>query len=592
MRVEANVSLRPRGTEPFGTRVEVKNMNSFRAVERAIAYEIERQAGALDAGETLTQETRGWDDDRQATYLMRSKEDSHDYRYFPEPDLPPLRVDAAWLDALRARLPELPAARRARYRRARPLRLRRRGHRRRTGHGGRLRGDPRWPVPTLPAKEVANLVTGDYGRARQGRDEPDARRARRSGERRRDGRPRCAGSSPASCRGRTPRRSSSSISSRGRPVAAIVETRGLRQISDAGALGPIIDAVLAANPAAVADYRAGKPGARLPRRPGHEGDPRPGERGAGPGGPARAPGRARQPGRGLTRGSINLILWVGRRRAAVARLHAGRAGRGRATRTSRRRTPTWPATSRGAAASATTTRARPAPRWPWRSFAARSSSAPRSPSRARGDRPGLRRPLIAVRVGSDVPSAGAGVRPVAPGARWEPGGCRPACPRSPRRLRWELPPHLDGRAAVHDDRRGRPPRRSARPPSSRRPAAATGSGRRSPRPPRRGARTAPRGGRRRRCRTGRSPRPASARVGKAAHAEDLRDVGVDRHAVVAGLRRGSGTPRTRAGPGRPTRRRPRSGAPSAASSADPASSRSATGAAALGQVEQSLAPAG
>ena len=103
MRVEANVSLRPRGTEPFGTRVEVKNMNSFRSVERAIAFEIERQAAALDAGETLTQETRGWDENRGETYVMRSKEDSHDYRYFPEPDLPPLRVDAAWLDEIRAR---------------------------------------------------------------------------------------------------------------------------------------------------------------------------------------------------------------------------------------------------------------------------------------------------------------------------------------------------------------------------------------------------------------------------------------------------------------------------------------------------------
>ena len=103
MRVEANVSLRPRGTEPFGTRVEVKNMNSFRSVERAIAFEIERQAAALDAGETLTQDTRGWDEDRGETYVMRSKEDSHDYRYFPEPDLPPLRVDPAWLDEIRAR---------------------------------------------------------------------------------------------------------------------------------------------------------------------------------------------------------------------------------------------------------------------------------------------------------------------------------------------------------------------------------------------------------------------------------------------------------------------------------------------------------
>src|SRR5258706_3867020 len=116
LRVEANVSLRPRGTEPFGTRVEVKNMNSFRAVERAIEFEIERQAAVLDAGEPLIQETRGWSEERGETYRMRGKETSDDYRYFPEPDLPPLRVDAAWLAKVRGDLPELPAARRARYR--------------------------------------------------------------------------------------------------------------------------------------------------------------------------------------------------------------------------------------------------------------------------------------------------------------------------------------------------------------------------------------------------------------------------------------------------------------------------------------------
>ncbi|MBA3307424.1 MAG: Asp-tRNA(Asn)/Glu-tRNA(Gln) amidotransferase subunit GatB, partial [Chloroflexi bacterium] len=115
MRVEANVSLRPVGREAFGTRTEVKNMNSFRSVERAIGYEIERQGRALDAGEEIIQETRGWDDSRGRTYRMRTKEDSDDYRYFPEPDLPPLRVDRAWLEEIRAELPELPAARRERY---------------------------------------------------------------------------------------------------------------------------------------------------------------------------------------------------------------------------------------------------------------------------------------------------------------------------------------------------------------------------------------------------------------------------------------------------------------------------------------------
>ena len=116
MRVEANVSLRPAGATALGTRTEVKNMNSFRSVERAIAFEVERQARALDAGEKLVQETRGWDDTRGVTYVMRLKEESEDYRYFPEPDLPPLRTDAAMIAAIRAAMPELPAARRARYR--------------------------------------------------------------------------------------------------------------------------------------------------------------------------------------------------------------------------------------------------------------------------------------------------------------------------------------------------------------------------------------------------------------------------------------------------------------------------------------------
>ena len=165
LRVEANVSLRPRGTEPFGTRVEVKNMNSFRAVERAVAYEIERQAAALDAGEALSQETRGWDDGRQATYVMRSKEDSHDYRYFPEPDLPPLRVDPAWLDELRTRLPELPAARRARY--GAELGLSDYDAAVIVADSAMLAAFEaiRAAGPDLPAKEIANLVTGDYGRA-------------------------------------------------------------------------------------------------------------------------------------------------------------------------------------------------------------------------------------------------------------------------------------------------------------------------------------------------------------------------------------------------------------------------------------------
>jgi aspartyl-tRNA(Asn)/glutamyl-tRNA(Gln) amidotransferase subunit B len=166
MRVEANVSLRPRGTEAYGTRVEVKNMNSFRAVERAIAFEIERQAAALDAGEVLLQETRGWSEERGSTYRMRVKETSDDYRYFPEPDLPPLHLDGAWLAEVRAALPELPGARRARYREVMGL----------TAYDAAvLVADPDATAlfeatlaadRSLEPKPVANWVTGEYLRLR------------------------------------------------------------------------------------------------------------------------------------------------------------------------------------------------------------------------------------------------------------------------------------------------------------------------------------------------------------------------------------------------------------------------------------------
>jgi len=255
MRVEANVSLRLRGTEPFGTRVEVKNMNSFRSVERAIGYEIARQAAALDAGESLSMETRGWDDARQATYRMRSKETSEDYRYFPEPDLPPLRVDASWVDAIRARLPELPAARRERYAA--------------TGitpyDAAVIVADPVMTAafeavcaagPGLPPKEVANFVTG-----------PHARAAKALGV----GAGGTAGASdPASiaailaaiAEGRVGRPTGRELLERhlagGEPAAGLL-AGAASAISDDAALLAHIDAAIAANPKAVADLRAGRP---------------------------------------------------------------------------------------------------------------------------------------------------------------------------------------------------------------------------------------------------------------------------------------------------------------------------------------------
>ena len=115
LRCDANISVRPRGAEGLGTKVEIKNLNSVRSLERALRFEEERQRSVLSAGGTLVQETRHWDEDRGSTHTLRSKEEAFDYRYFPEPDLPPLEPDLDWVESIRASLPELPAARRARY---------------------------------------------------------------------------------------------------------------------------------------------------------------------------------------------------------------------------------------------------------------------------------------------------------------------------------------------------------------------------------------------------------------------------------------------------------------------------------------------
>jgi aspartyl-tRNA(Asn)/glutamyl-tRNA(Gln) amidotransferase subunit B len=254
LRVEANVSLRPRGETAFGTRVEVKNMNSFRSVERAITFEIERQAAALDAGERLVQETRGWSDERGETYRMRVKETSDDYRYFPEPDLPPLRLDPEWLARIWAALPELPAVRRARYQEALGLS---------PYDAAVLVADAdasRLFEATLAAesggrdaKAVANWVTGEYLRVR------NASTA--------DGAPTADPVQLAALIGLVTAGTISRANAKeafeehlttGDSIEAIVARRGFHQISDDAALGPIVDDVIAANPAAVADVRAGK----------------------------------------------------------------------------------------------------------------------------------------------------------------------------------------------------------------------------------------------------------------------------------------------------------------------------------------------
>lgn len=115
IRFEANVSLRPAGSTQLGTRTEIKNLNSFRALTDAIAYELDRQQELLDAGKEIVQDTMGWSEARRETFSQRGKEEAHDYRYFPEPDLPPLAISAAWVEEVKISLPELPDAKMARY---------------------------------------------------------------------------------------------------------------------------------------------------------------------------------------------------------------------------------------------------------------------------------------------------------------------------------------------------------------------------------------------------------------------------------------------------------------------------------------------
>jgi aspartyl-tRNA(Asn)/glutamyl-tRNA(Gln) amidotransferase subunit B len=249
LRCDVNVSLRPVGQAKLGTKVEVKNLNSFRSVQRALEYEIVRQAAALDAGETIPQETRGWQEERGVTVTQRSKEEAHDYRYFPEPDLPPIFVSADWISQLGARLPELPDARRARYIETFGL--------------GRADAtalsEDQWSAHLFEdtvaagadAKKAANWIQNDVGRLRDDTSDGHQFDATHLAELIRlvdDG---VIGISAA-------RQVLPTVFESGRSPRTLVEELGLAQVSDSGALDVIVGEVIAANPAPVSDYRSGK----------------------------------------------------------------------------------------------------------------------------------------------------------------------------------------------------------------------------------------------------------------------------------------------------------------------------------------------
>jgi aspartyl-tRNA(Asn)/glutamyl-tRNA(Gln) amidotransferase subunit B len=252
LRCDANVSVRPVGTTELGTKVEVKNMNSFRAVHRAIAYEIERQVGVLEAGGTLVQETRGWVETRAATVSQRSKEMAHDYRYFPEPDLPPLRLSEAVVERIRADIPELPQARAARFVDRYGLSPYDAG----VVTTSRADADAYEALvgSGVAAKVAANWQTGDVAAlanqhrvalADSGLGVAGLAALLRLVE-------------SGAINGPTAKELLAELYVAGGDPAALVAERGLGQVGDAEQLGTIIADVIATNPKACEDFRGGR----------------------------------------------------------------------------------------------------------------------------------------------------------------------------------------------------------------------------------------------------------------------------------------------------------------------------------------------
>jgi aspartyl-tRNA(Asn)/glutamyl-tRNA(Gln) amidotransferase subunit B len=252
LRCDANVSVRPRGAEKLGTKAEIKNLNSFRFLKEALDYEIARQVAVLEGGGTVEQETRLYDPDLGQTAGMRSKEHAHDYRYFPEPDLVPLRISDAWLAEVKSAMPELAAARRARFTGVYGLReydaqvlTQTRALSDYYETVTRVSGDP---------KTAANWVMGDLAGALKAEGKEVAE-------------------SPVSAEnlgalvklivtgelsGKLAKEVFAKMLSTGDPAAAIIEREGLKQISDTGALEKVIAEVIAASAKQVEQYRGGK----------------------------------------------------------------------------------------------------------------------------------------------------------------------------------------------------------------------------------------------------------------------------------------------------------------------------------------------
>ncbi len=257
IRFEANVSVRQKGTTELGTRTEVKNLNSFRALERSIEYEIERQSKVIEAGGIVEQETLGWNEARGETYSQRSKEDAHDYRYFPEPDLPPLIVENSWIENIRKDLPELPRVRYLRFIKDYSL----------TEYdAARLTEEKevadyfetafKGLSPNITAKTIANWMLGDLFSlmnqynitVKQLKVRPDelAELVKIISE--------------GQINQSSAREVLSEMFASGKGAAEIIRAHGLRQVSDELLISNLVKATLAENPKEVQSYKAGKVG--------------------------------------------------------------------------------------------------------------------------------------------------------------------------------------------------------------------------------------------------------------------------------------------------------------------------------------------
>lgn len=252
LRCDANVSVRPYGQAEFGIRTEIKNLNSFRALERAIEFEAKRQMEAIEDGEVIIQETRTWDEEKQVTRSMRSKEEAHDYRYFPEPDLPPLEINRDWVERIKSQMPELPAE--AQQRLVEQYGLPEYDASILTLTPENLQFFDQCCLEYPDAKIISNWMMGDFSRLLNQSGQEIGESLIKPGHLVKM----LQAVDEGTISGKMAKMIFEEMFASGKDAAAIIMEKGLAQISDEGALLPLIEEIIQANPKVVDDFRNGK----------------------------------------------------------------------------------------------------------------------------------------------------------------------------------------------------------------------------------------------------------------------------------------------------------------------------------------------